>query len=258
MKRHFPIIVLLALALSACQQQTTKPTESSIQGAQSSPADVYIALGVEYMNRGMNEVALENLQKALLIDNSSSNAHNVIAVLYDRLNDKSLAGRHYAKSVALSPLNSGAQNNYARFLCAQGEYEKADKHFNLAIKNPLYKSPEIALTNAGTCAMKDGKLERAEHYYRDVLQRNKRFSPALYQMAKLKFAQKNYLSVRAYLQRYRDVSKHTPATLWLGIQAEEQLNNKDAVASYTLQLRQMFPDSHEVGLLDRQSAQKTE
>lgn len=244
--------LVLMLMLSACQtQQKIKAESSALQGVEKSPADVYVSLGVEYMNRGMNAVALEKLQKALQVDNSSSNAHNVVAVLYDRLGESELAGKHYNRAVKLSPNNSSAQNNYGRYLCGAEKYDLADQHFNKAIKNPLYKGRLLALTNAGTCALTAGQLDKAEGYYRTALQHNKRFAITLLQMAKLKYKQQNYLSVRAYLQRFREVRKHTPASLWLGVQAEGKLGNKGGVKSYVLQLKQLYPDSHEAGLLEK-------
>ena len=252
-KRVFQIImVCVVVTLAACQpQQVKEKNASSIQGTEKSPADVYVSLGVEYMKRGMNEVALEKLKKAIAVDPFSSNAHNVTAVLYDRLGEKPLAGQHYEKAVSLSPKNSSAQNNYARYLCGMNEFELADQHFNKAIKNPLYRSAVAALTNAGTCAWKAGQLDKAEAYYRTALQRNKRSAITLLQMAKLKFEMKNYLSVRAYLHRFKEVNSHTPGSLWLGIQAEDKLGDKNSIASYILQLKRLYPDSHEMGLLEK-------
>lgn len=245
-------MVGVVVTLIACQPQQIKEDDtSSIQGVEKSPADVYVSLGVEYMNRGMNEVALEKLKKAIVVDPFSSNAHNVIAVLYDRLREKPLAGEHYKRAVGLSPKNSSAQNNYARYLCSIKEFDLADQHFNKALKNPLYRSAIVALTNAGTCAWKAGNLDKAETYYRTALQRDKRAAITLLQMAKLKFEMKNYLSVRAYLQRFKVVNKHTPASLWLGIRAEDKLGDKSSVASYILQLKRLYPDSHEMGLLEK-------
>jgi type IV pilus assembly protein PilF len=255
MQRFF--ILSLMLLLSACQSQQVKEESSVLQGVEKSPADVYVSLGVEYMNRGMNDVALDKLQMALRVDRSSSNAHNVIAVLYDRLGESVLAGKHYENAVRLSPGNSSAQNNYARYLCGTKKYDLADQHFNKALKNPLYKSPLLALTNAGTCAWQAGNLDKAEAYYRTALQQNKRFAITLLQMAGLKFEQQNYLSVRAYLQRFRQIRKHTPASLWLGIQAEDKLGNQSGVASYILQLKQLYPDSHEVGLLEKSHSNRS-
>jgi len=244
-------LVLSVLLLIACQPEQVKEGDLAIQGGEKSPAAVYVSLGVEYMNRGMYDVALGKLKKALASDGSSSNAHNVIAVLYDRLGETSLAAKHYKKAVRLSPANSSAQNNYARYLCGNKEFDLADKHFNLALRNPLYKSQLLAISNAGTCAWKAGRIEQAEAYYRTALQRNSKFPAVLLKMAQLKFEQKNYLSVRAYLQRFRESSRHTAGSLWLGIQAEDKLANNDGVASYILQLKQLYPDSHELGLLEK-------
>jgi type IV pilus assembly protein PilF len=58
-----------------------------------------------------------------------------------------------------------------------------------------------------------------------------------------------YLPARAYLQRYLEIGRHTPQSLWLGIRIERELGDKDALASYTLQLENGFPDSTEAGLL---------
>ena len=123
------ILLLFVLLLSACQTQQIREG-AALQGVEKSAADVYVSLGVEYMNRGMNAVALEKLQKALQVDRSSSNAHNVIAVLYDRLGETQLAGKHYKSAVKLSPYNSSAQNNYARYLCGAKQYDLADQHLH--------------------------------------------------------------------------------------------------------------------------------
>jgi type IV pilus assembly protein PilF len=43
---------------------------------------------------------------------------------------------------------------------------------------------------------------------------------ALSEMADVMFQKQNYMSTRAYLQRFGEVSKYTPQSLWLGIQTE--------------------------------------
>lgn len=245
------VLLLLIMGLMCCESQQIRSEENSLKGTEKSPADVYVSLGIEYINRGMNDVALEKLQMALDVDRSSSNAHNVIAVLYDRLGERLLAEKHFEKAVKLTPTNSSAQTNYANFLCKNNQFGLADEHYNLAIRNPLYKQAVVALTNAGKCAWDAGNLEKAEDYYRKALQRNGRYSPALFMMAELKFERKKYLSVRAYLQRYREVARHTSASLWLGIQTEDKLGNSDGVASYILQLKEMHPDSNEMVLLEK-------
>ena len=68
-------------------------------------------------------------------------------------------------------------------------------------------------------------------------------------MSQLSYDKKNYLSARAYLQRYLAVSRHSAASLWLGIRIENILGDKDALSSYKLSLKNNFPDSTEASRL---------
>ena len=68
-------------------------------------------------------------------------------------------------------------------------------------------------------------------------------------MSQISYEKANYLSARAYLQRYLEISRHTSTSLWLGIKIERELGDKDALSSYILSLKNNFPDSIEAGLL---------
>ncbi|MCW8906525.1 MAG: type IV pilus biogenesis/stability protein PilW [Sedimenticola sp.] len=252
-----PVIVLL---LSGCQQGAVRPgapvspdlNDNTGQFGQSSRAgvgDVYVKLAIAYMREGQLDVALQKAKRALEVESGNAEGHNVIALLYDRLGEKGLAERHFQRSLKLDPQNSYVLNAYASYLCQQERFDEADKHYLEALKNPLYKTPEVALTNAGICAQRTDQLDKAEAYLRRALTINPKFSAALIQMAQLSFRAGENLSSRAYLQRYLEQAQPTPASLWLGIQNERVLGNQDAVSSYTLMLKNNFPDSREVQLL---------
>jgi type IV pilus assembly protein PilF len=172
-------------------------------------------------------------------------------LLYERLNNDSLAETHYKEAISLDPLYSDAQNAYGVFLCKRKKYSDADLHFNQALKNPLYTTPAIAYSNAGFCAYEDGKIDKAEHYLRKSIQLDKRNPAALFQMARVMFEKKDYLKTRAYLSRYHNVVKPSPQSLLLGIKTEEELGDKNAVASYRLLLKSEYPDSDESINLDK-------
>lgn len=140
-------------------------------------------------------------------------------------------------------------NNYGQFLCQNSRFDEAEATFMKAAQNPLYQTPEIALANAGTCAMAQNKLDVAESHLRNALDKNPRIAVALIQMAQISYKNASYLSARAYLQRYLEVSTHTAKSLWLGINIETELGDKDALASYKLLLKNKFPNSKEASLL---------
>lgn len=263
MRPLFPrmaLLLLLPLVLAACQERalTRNDGRDATGGLGSgaprqSAADVYVELSSAYLREGSLGEALKNANKGVLVDPSSSNAHNMIALVHQRLGQGELAESHYRKAVALDPDNPYVLNSFGSFLCTQGLYDDADTYFRRAVGNPLYRTPWLAWHNAGVCALKRERRESAETYFRNALKSNARFAPALLQMADISLQQENYMSARAYLQRYIQITRHTPESLWTGIQTERQLGDKDQVSSYELLLRERFPDSDQVKQLGRAS-----
>lgn len=246
----------LAVSLAACQQQAVrdggaKDATGDLGSplAQRSPADVYIELSAAYLQENRLEEAFKNAKKAVIVDPSSSNAHYMLALVHQRLGQRVAAEEAYRKSVTLDSRNPVALNAYGSFLCGQQNFQEADAQFRRALNNPLYKTPWLAWHNAGSCSERSGNSGSAERDYRNALQANPRFSPSLLAMARISFQDGNYLSARAYLQRYAEVADHTAESLWIGVRTENQLGDQDQMASYRLKLQARFPDSDEAKYL---------
>ena len=214
-------------------------------------AKVSTDLGIEYMRRGQYDIALQRLEKALKFNKYSAIAHNAIAVLYQALKVDEKAKLHYQRAIELNPKDSDILNNYGQFLCKEGNWKEAEKHFLKALENPVYQKPEIPYTNAGLCLLKHNQLSQSESYFRKALQKNPNFPRALYQMADLSYKQRRYEQANSYLKRYDEIAQHTPQSLWLRIRVERGIGNIDAEASYALLLRHSFPDSKETQLLNQ-------
>ena len=232
------VIACLVMALSGCNQSNVKPANDK-----TSPAAANVELGVLYMREGKKNVAMDVLQKALKQDPNSADAHNAIAVLYESLGETDKADTHFKRALSLNSQDSQAHNNYGSFLCRNQRADEAEKHYLAAAANPLYETPELSYTNAGSCAYNAKDTAKAEQYWRKALELNAQFSPALLQMARLNVNQKNYMSARAYLQRFHAVARPSPESLWLGIQTERVLGDKNAEASYSMLLKNGYPDS---------------
>jgi len=213
------------------------------------PAEANTRLAIEYMREGMYEAAMEKFKKALKQNPRLQMAHSSVAILYERLGETDLADKHYRRAYNLDRDDALTLNNYGRFLCREGRLKEADKMFMSAISNPLYKHPEMVYTNAGICANKKPDLELADKYFRKALQLNPKYAPALRAMVKSSFARKEYLATRAYLQRLQDVAALTPEFLWIGVRAETELGDRDAVSSYALLLKNKYPEADETRAL---------
>lgn len=206
-------------------------------------------LGIEYLRKGDYEMSLKKLQKALELEPDYAVAHDVIAVLYEQVGNNELAEKHYLRGLKLNPANADGHNNYGQFLCRTGRYREAEAEFLVAARDPFYKTPQLPLVNAGMCLEGVDELDKAETYFREALEKNPEYAPALLQMAKVSFRKQEYLKARAYLQRFQAVEKHTPESLWLGVRTEYALKDYQAGGNYALQLRNLHPDSKQAALL---------
>ena len=195
-----------------------------------------MTLGVEYMRQGDYQKALNKLERSLAAKSDFAPSYNVLGLLYQKLGDKGQAEKNFKQSIRLDPADSSFKNNYGLFLCAEGRVDEAIDSFQDAADNPLYDSPEIALTNAGLCSLKDNPA-LAETYFMNALDKNPSFSYALLQMADISFNKSEYQAAYDYFQRYRQNARQTPKSLWLGIRICNELDYKDDVSSYALLLK---------------------
>ncbi|WP_421621385.1 type IV pilus biogenesis/stability protein PilW [Alkalilimnicola ehrlichii] len=237
------LILFLAVAVVGCGTMG-----QSGSGDRDRAAEVNTQLGLGYLQEGEYEEAHRRLERALDIDRRYAPAHAAMALLQEQLGQPEEAGRHYRRAVRLDGENASTRNNYGRFLCKQGDLDRALDQFEAALGNPLYPNPHIPLANAGVCLMREGQHERAEDYFLRSLRENARFAPALLRMAQLRFQAGDHEGAEEYLNRYRAEAQHTPASLWLGVQLARALGDADAEASYGLSLRNRFPDSREARL----------
>lgn len=252
------VAVALATLLAACasggemRQTASSGGESAGKGEEA--ARVNTELGQKYMQQGKLELALEKLQRALVLDPKFVDAHTVIAVLYERIGDTRQAEEHYRRAAQLRPKSGAENNNYGAFLCQAGRYDEAAKHFERAVTDPFYQTPVVALTNAGTCAIKGGRLDEAERDLRLAVERSPDNAEALFQLASVLYRKGEYFRARAFVQRFESVGAMRPEALLLARNVELQLGNADAARAYTQRLREGFPDSEQArGLATQES-----
>jgi type IV pilus assembly protein PilF len=227
-------------------------TESKSGSAVPSETDAAVAntnLGAGYLRQGKPDLAIERLRRALEQNPKNAEAHSMIALAYDQLGSTEEAEDHYKRAVQLQPENGLSANAYGVFLCRHKRWKDSEPYFKRAADSHSYRTPEIALTNAGNCAADNGDPAKAAEYYRAALARNAKFADALRGMMDLSYQLKNYLQARAFVQRYLDSQPPNAAVLWVCVNVERELANRAAVDKCATQLRSTFPTSPEVAQL---------
>jgi type IV pilus assembly protein PilF len=231
------VIILLSISLSACSWFSTNTSEK--------PTEIYLQLGIRYMDIGKLELARENLQKALEKDSNNARAHSALAFLYEKINHFDDARQHYEAALGLSPDDIGIQNNYGKFLCDRRQFDRGMALLTQASTNMLNDRQWIALTNSGRCQLGMGQRQQAVTYLKQALDLNGEYAVALFEMQKISYQMGDYKAAGDYLQRYLGEANHTPETLWIGIQTEQALGNLSLANEYRTLLLKKFPISNE-------------
>ena len=243
--------LLLLVFLAACAGQSKAPTSLNPPEPAAKPASpqerarIHTELAALYYSRGNHGVALQESMVAIEADSRYGPAYNVLGLVQMELKEDAAAEQSFRQALAINPNDSEANNNYGWFLCNRGREKEAIGYFLAAVKNPLYETPELAYTNAGICSRKLGNDKDAESYLLQALKLQPGQPRALQALAEITYGRGDYAGTRQLVGRFLEVAQPTPEVLWLGVRSARRLGDRNAEASYGMQLRRRFPDSKE-------------
>ena len=252
--RRLPIMAACMLALAAIPSgaQIVVPESTHSNETVSkvrNQAQIHTELAALYFQAGSMSVALEETNIAIAADPRYASAYNVRALVHTVLREFDGADADFKKALSLAPDDPDINNNYGWFLCQRDRERESFPHFMIAIKNPLYATPERAYINAGSCAIKSGDLEDARAYLLQALRTvNDRESMSLAQVQLISLAYKegNLTEARNRLQEILQAGVTPPPdALWLGIRVERKLGHLSEEKSLAAQLRRLYPASAE-------------
>jgi type IV pilus assembly protein PilF len=243
----------LCVALAASTACVSSGGSVSEPASGNEAAVANMNLGAGYLRQGNTTLAIERLQRALAQDPNLVQAHTTIALAYNQIGSFDDAEEHFKRATQINSSDGAAANAYAAYLCERGNrWAEAQPYFRRAAADAKYGTPEVALTNAGTCARAAGDLAAAEENFRAALMRNPRYADALLNMVELTSERGDDLQTRAFIQRYLAVRPATASVLLACVNAERGLNNAAAADRCAAQLRSGFPGSPEVAQLEAQ------
>jgi len=248
------VLMAAALAVVACASKNPATTPSP--QAETTPikaqeatlaqrAQIRADLAAGYYERGQMDVALEELGEAAKLDATNPRIYNIYGLVYTVMGETSKAEESFRRAISLAPNDSDIHHNWGVFLCSTGRAREAIPEFEQAIRNPLYKTPEIALINAGKCSVTLGDTAKAETYLRQAITVSPNNPVASYNLALLAFRQKRLDEARAWMRPVMQQQTPSPEALYLGMCIERRQGDRQSELSYTSQLRNRYPDSAE-------------
>ncbi len=260
--RNLAALLAAVSALAACQSNPfapkPEPTPPSpqvqpaqsprIQQPESTPrqrAEAHVELAAGYFERAQFDVALEELGIAERIDATFARTHSIYGLVYATIGELPKAEASFRRALELAPNDSEARQNWGWYLCTHGRAKESIAEFEAAIRDPLYRTPEIALVNAGKCSVSIGDAAAADQYFRRALQLRPNEPQAAYNLALLSYRGQRYADARALMRMVMQQNSPAPEALFLGMCVEQKLGDAQAEQSYALQLRNRFPDAAE-------------
>ncbi len=250
---------VLALTLAACAskepaapaQPEPPPPVKSPEVSLAKRAQIHTDLGAGYYERGQMQTALDELNEAVKLDPNIAKTYNIYGLVYTMLREDAKAEQSFRRALALAPSDPDVRGNWGWYLCTHDHMRESLPEFDMAIRDPLYKTPDIALVNAGRCSATIGEAGLAEAYYLRALQVSPNNGNAAFGMATLKFKQARYDEARTYMKIVMQQQNPSSEALYLGMCVERQLGDSSSEASAISQLRNRYPDSPEAKALGK-------
>lgn len=243
---------LMAALLSACagmsgNKQGDDNSQSSTQASTEDPlryrAKVHTELGANYFQRGQMSVALEELREAIRLDPRYGFAHSIIGLVHADLGEFAKADAAFQQAIAAAPAEGDIRNNYGSYLCRQNRPKEGLEQFDAALRLPLYQTPNIALENAGSCALAASMIRPAETYFARLVQIQPFGSRGYQGLAAIALKTARFDEVRKQVRMGLGAQPQTAELYFYGACAERKLGDRAAEDSYTQQLRSRFADS---------------
>jgi len=250
--------LLGGILLSGCVSNGPSDTPMAQPLAQQIPgndvrkrASIHTELGFAYYEQKNMVAALDEARLSLSIDSSYALAYNLLGLIYLELKEIPQGEEAFQRALSLAPGDPDISNNYGWFLCETNRYTKAMSYFDVAMKNPLYSAPALTMNNAAQCASKNGDDAKAE----ELLQKATRLDPnntrGVLFLADLYYRMGRYGEARLKLMDFHRKSDMTAASAWLGLRIARKTGERLEEARYLSQMRQRFPDSNEMVLLNQ-------
>ncbi len=235
---------ILGGCLAACSHNTEfKKASPAVTAATN------MQLAIEYLRLGKLAQSRDAIERALSENPDSPDVQMTAGIVYERVDEMHKAEHAYSTAYRLGKNDPDIQNNYAGFLCRTGRAVEGEKLFAEVARSPLYRTPEVALVNAGVCMRSTGDMVDAERHFNQALTIHPNMPEALLQLGNMAFDRGDAAQASDFVRRYLAVNAPTSEVLWLGFRAERKLGDATSAAAYARRVQTEFPDSEQAQML---------
>ncbi len=235
----FAALSLMLALLGGCV--TTGENGARISNFDAAQANVQ--LGVAYMQQGHLLLAKDKLDRAEKQNPRNIEGQMALAYLHERLNQPKVAERYYRNAQRLAPGNAEVANNYAVFLCKAERVDAALTLFDTASKDPLYRTPWAALTNAAVCLRAAKRGPEAVAFLVRALGLRPNYAEGVLALAEVQLELGRADLATNAIDRFLTMGMATPDILLVGVRSAIARGDRIAEENLSRRLRRDFPNS---------------
>jgi type IV pilus assembly protein PilF len=212
-------------------------------------ARVHTELAAAYFGRGNMAVALDEARIAMRADPGYAMAYNVLGLVHMDLKETTQAQQNFERALRLLPNDPDINHNFGWFLCQTGRQDMAMKHFQSAVRNPLYATPQRSYSLAGECLLQIGREAEAIDQFERALRADAGHVPAILKLAMLRHRRGEWMQARELLTRFNSFTDSTAESTWLALRVARRLGDASAEAGFANEMRRRFVGTPEYELL---------
>ena len=241
MIRKISILLITMMAATGCI--TTTETEELKKWEPRERAEAHVRLGMTYLRQKQYETARSEFDLATTIFPQIDSAYHAKGLMYSQIGEYALADENFAKAVSLNRKNYIAVNDYGIYLCQQKQTQKGITQL-MTIEDDTANDQALGtLLGLGICHSFANNYVQGNNYLRRVLEQAPSLPQALLPLAEMQYEQKEYLSSRAFLERYFSTGTLSERSLYLAAKVEKKMGADSKAKLYRNELRQRFPQS---------------
>jgi type IV pilus assembly protein PilF len=245
--------LLVAALVTGCVEAPAARKQLKRETADQSAAKYNIQLGVGYLQQGNYPLAREKLERSLVQNPKDPDVHTGLGMLYDRTGEGKLADKHFREALRLAPDKPDLSNNYAIYLCKNGRVDEGVERFTAVAQNRYYRTPEVALTNAGVCLRQAKRLDEAQQKFSGAIRARPNFSEATVQLAGLLVERQQLGEARKVVDDYLNAFRPNADVLLAAVGVARAAKDRMAEEKFSRTLRLEFPESAQAKSLKRGS-----
>lgn len=239
-----------ASSMPGASMNTDRMTESDETEAHKR-ARLRLELALAYFDKGQTTDALDQLKQSISADPLLFEAYNLRGLIYMRLNDIPLAEESFRRALAINPKAATVQHNYGWLLCQQSRYSESTQLFSSALANPAYGERAKTWMAQGLCQMRGNQPAEAESSFLRSYELDAGNPITAYNLSQLLYQRGDFVRAQFYVRRLNNSELANAESLWLGIKVERRMENREAMAQLSAQLKKRYPQSRENLALER-------